>query len=104
MLRIWPRFFFKLRERRAADVECALEIDVDDGAEAVRRKLFRRAEEISGRAVDDDVDVAEALDRRGDRLLDLLEVAHVRRDGEGLAACRRRILFGRRLEMLHACG
>src|SRR3712207_6552076 len=69
----------QLLERRAADVKGALEVDVDDRAEAVRRKLRRGAQEVPGRAVDDDVYAPELLNRRGDGALYLREVAHVRR-------------------------
>src|ERR1044072_4744168 len=76
----------QLFERRAADVEGALKVNVDDGAEAVGRKLLGLAEEVAGRAVDGDVYPAEALKRRRHGALDRRVVAHVRRDGQSLPA------------------
>src|SRR6185436_1210118 len=89
----------QLLERRAADVERSLEVYVNDGAEAVRRKLRRGAEEVAGRAVDDDVYAAELLDCRRDGALDLREVAHVRGERERLAT-RLRNPRGRGLKVL----
>src|SRR5258708_29679378 len=72
-------------KRRAADIERAFEIDVYDGAKAVRRKLFRRAKKISGGAVDDDIYLAESFNGRSNRLLNFFGFADVCGDGEGFS-------------------
>src|SRR6185369_4988036 len=55
---------FQLVERRATHVERTFQVDVDNGAEAVRRQLFSVAQKVAGRAVDDEVDLSQLLDRR----------------------------------------
>ena len=60
---------------------------------AVRGKLFRRAQKISGGAVDDDVDTSEFFDSLRDRALHRFEIAHVRRDGETLVPFSSRNCF-----------
>src|SRR5258707_7797696 len=76
---------FQFSERRAADIERAFEIDVHDGAETVRGKLFRRAKKISGGAVDDDIYLAESFNGRSNRLLNFFGFADVCGDGESFA-------------------
>ena len=62
MLRIAPPCALQMRKRGARHVEGALQIDVHDGAEPVRRKILGQAHEVSGGAVDEDVEPAEGLD------------------------------------------
>ena len=51
-------------ERGARRVERAEQVDVDHGLEAVRRQRGGGREEVAGGAVDERVELAEALDRR----------------------------------------
>src|SRR5438874_1027293 len=83
-----PSVLLQLSERRATDIERALQIDVHDRAKAVRRKLLRRAKKISGRAVDDNIYTAKPFDSRGDCLLNFLGFAHVGGDGKGFTDAR----------------
>ena len=76
---------FQFFERGPTDDEGSFEIDVDDGAETIRRKFFRRAKKIPGGAVDDDIDLSEALDGGGDGFLNIVRFANVGRDREGFA-------------------
>ena len=66
-----------MRKGGARDVERALEIDVHDRAEPVWRKVLGQADEISGRAVDDDVEAAERLCGLRRRRLDGSRLADV---------------------------
>ena len=61
---------FQLCKRRATDVERAFQVDVNHGAKAVWRQLFRRAEKVSRGAVNDDIDLAKLFDRLCNGLLD----------------------------------
>ena len=78
--------FLQLFEGGATNIERSLEIDIHHRAKAVRRQLFRRAQEISRRAVHDNIDLAKVLDRGGNRFRDFIRVAHVGGYGESL--CR----------------
>src|SRR5258708_4684446 len=76
---------FQFSEGRAADIERAFEIDVYDGAETVRGKLFRSAKKISGGAVDDDIYLAESFHGRSDCLLNFFGFADVGGDSKGFS-------------------
>ena len=68
--------------------ERAARVDLVHQVEALHRRVERAGEADRRGVVDEDVDAAEALDRRGDRRLDLRLVADVGRDRERLAAGR----------------
>ena len=56
------------------------------GPPAVRRDLLGRGGELAPRIVDEKVDGAEALDRRLDERLHLVDLAHVRGNGQAGAS------------------
>src|SRR5207249_3858504 len=84
----------------ARHVERPLQVDVDDGAEAVGGEVLRQADEIAGGAVYEDVETPEFGDRRVDGGGDGGRIANVggfrRRAAPGRPQFRER-----RLEMLH---
>src|SRR5688500_2410529 len=53
--------FFELCKRSAANIERSLQIDVDNSAETIRRQLFGFTQKVTGRAIDDNVDLSELL-------------------------------------------
>src|SRR3989442_12581941 len=59
---------FQLFERSAANIERALQIDIDHRAKTVGGKFLSRAEKVSGGAVDDDVHFSESFDGGRDSL------------------------------------
>ena len=71
------------REDCPAHEERPVEHDLDDRPPAVRGELLRRAQEVTGGVVDEDVDAPEALERPLRDPLGLLGVAHVGLEGEG---------------------
>src|SRR5688572_15192266 len=71
---------------RAADVECALGINIYDGPKAVWRQFACGTKKIAGSSIDDNIDPAVMLDRPGDRILDFGKIANVAGDRETLAA------------------
>src|SRR5713226_4643945 len=74
---------FQFRERCATDIECSLEIDIDDSAESVGRKAFSGAKKISGSAVNNDIYLSKSIDSRGDRFLDFFRFANIGGDSNG---------------------
>src|SRR5262249_62178458 len=69
----------EVRVGRAACVECAAEVDIDDAAKAVCAEGLGAGEEVAGRAVDEDVE-ARSYGRGGGGLpLERGEVANVAR-------------------------
>ncbi len=78
----------------------AHEVRIEEPRRLGRVRLHQRHErEVSG-VVDEDVERAEALDRRGDDPLAVRRVAHVRRDDENRRAARlldRRCGVGQRI-------
>src|SRR5437773_3033990 len=105
-----PAVLFEFFERRATNVEGAFQVDINHGSETVWRKLFCLGKKISRRAVNDDVDFAEALDGCGHSLRDFIRPANIGGHGKGLTkrgviiAALRRVVDGRgrRLEMFQA--
>src|ERR1051325_9416501 len=95
-----PATFLQLRERSAADVARAFEINVNDCAESIRRQLFSRAEKVSSRAVNHDVNLSELLDRSGNSTFDLSHVSHIGSQSNRFTAASAN-RFGGRLKMLH---
>ena len=75
---------------RAGAEEAAVEDDGDDRAPAVRREVLGLDDEVARGVVDEDVDAAEALDRRSHQRVDRLGVADVRRHGEARAGAEER--------------
>src|SRR5687768_5511267 len=78
--------FFELRKRSAANIERALQIDVDNRAETIGRQLFSFTEKVTGRAIDDDVDLSELLDRRRDSRFHRLRLTHIRHNRDRFSA------------------
>jgi hypothetical protein len=68
---------FQMRERRARDVERPLQIDIDNRAEPVRGEILGGADEIAGRAVHDDIQMAKRGGRLSDGALHRRGVAHI---------------------------
>src|SRR6185436_8518681 len=81
-----PVMLFELREGRATDVECALQIDIDHSSKPVRRQLLCRTKKVARSAVHDDIDLAELLDSLRDRFFNFFRLAHVSSNGNRLAA------------------
>jgi hypothetical protein len=77
---------FQLRERRATDIESSFEIDVNNSPKTIWGQLFSRDQEISGGAVNDDVDLSKVSNGRGNGLFHLFGIAHVRGDRKRFAA------------------
>ena len=89
-----------MRKRRLRHVEGALQIDVDNGAEAVRRKVFGKADEVAGCAVDENVEASKRRHGRRHGLTHGRGIAHV--GGLRHGAYAERAQFDcRRIEMLH---
>ena len=76
---------FEFSEGRAAHIEGAFQIDIDNRAEAVRRQLLGRAEKISGSAIDYYIDTAKVIDGCEDSFLNLFGFAYVGGNGNGFA-------------------
>jgi ABC-2 type transport system permease protein len=72
-------------ERGLARVEAADQIDLDDGAKAVGRQRGGRGQEVAGRAVDQDVEAAHALDAGRHGGSQLVRLPHVGRRVHHLA-------------------
>ena len=89
-----------MRKRRLRHVEGALQIDVDNGAEAVRRKVFGKADEVAGCAVDENVEASERRQRRRHDVAHGRRIAHVGGLCDGTYAERAQFDC-RRLEMFH---
>src|SRR5580700_8911425 len=83
----------EVRESRARRVERPLQVDIDDGPEAVRGQRFGRAHEIAGGAVHEDVETAERCSGRGDDGVDRRRVAYI--GGGGKRADSSRADLGR---------
>src|SRR5687767_5895685 len=75
----------QLREGRATHVERSFKINVDDGSESIWRKLFRRTQEVSCRAVNHNIKLAEAINRGCNRGSHSVRFAHVCRHGHSFA-------------------
>jgi hypothetical protein len=67
-------------ERLTHDIEGAVQVDVDDDPESVRREIVGLCQEISRRTRNQYVDRTEAVMGAGERLTDRFEIAHVGRD------------------------
>jgi len=85
-----------MRQRGTRDVEGAFQIDIDDGAEAVRREIFGEADEVARGAVDQDVEAAQLRHDGGNRVVDRRGIPHVgrhrdRTNAEGAQFGRRRL-------------
>ena len=96
--------FRQVRHRLLRAEERAARVDLMHQIEALHRRVERAGEADRRGVVDEDVDAAEALDRRGDRRVDLRFVADVGGDRERLAAGRfdiggRRVDRARQLRM-----
>jgi hypothetical protein len=76
----------ELREGRTTNVESSFCIDVENCAKTIWRQLFRRAEKVTGRAVHNDINLAEVFDRLCDCLFDCFGLAYIGNDCERFAA------------------
>src|SRR5690606_35925122 len=81
-------------ERGVAEVEGAVQIDVDDRAPPVGAEFLERTVKVACCVIDQDVDGAESVHRLGNNLLSSGIVAHIGRDGENLRAGRRQDTTG----------
>src|SRR5258705_1699133 len=77
---------FELREGGATSVESSLKVNVDDGAEAIRRQLLSLAKKVSGGAINDDIDLAEMFNPSGEGALDLLGLTNISDNRECLTS------------------
>src|SRR5436189_6482315 len=81
---------FELLKSRPTDIEGSLQIDIDDCAEPIRRQVLGLTEEVSGGAVNRDINLAETIDRRGNSLFNFFGLSHIGGYWEGLAHARLR--------------
>ena len=88
-------------KRSAQHVECAEQIDIDDGLERVGGHAERRRHKIASRPGQNNIDLAVSRPRLRQRPIDGSEIAHIGRHAERLVAriaqalCCGLDLFGR---------
>src|SRR5687768_9640355 len=92
--------FFELSKRCAANVERALQIDIDNSSEAVGRELLSSTKKVAGRAVNNDIDLAEMFDRLCDGFFNFFRMTNVRGNWQRFAAFLIDCVSGR-LEVIH---
>src|SRR4029078_2803004 len=73
----------QVRERRSGHVERALQVDVDDGPEPVRRQVLGQTDEIACGSVDENVEWSYLVCDSGHHFADRLRMAYVGRFRQG---------------------
>src|SRR5947207_1384358 len=79
---------FQFSEGRATNIERAFQIDIDNCAEAIGRKLLGGTKKVSRRAINDDVDFAEAFNRGSNGFFNFFGFAYVSGDSKSLSYAR----------------
>jgi hypothetical protein len=81
-----PAILLELSKSRTTNIKRPLQIDIHHCPETVGRQLLGGTKKIPRRTVDDDIDLAELLDRLCNGLFHLLRLSNVSRNSYRLAA------------------